>query len=174
MMTNPSLSFLQKDGMTGVGNMALLEQPLTAFFASRRCSGRAIRAAMDWAVEQARAKTPLIGGFHSPLEQSVLEVMLAAHAPVVIVIARQLHVTRLPVAWRDAVQAGTAAVISMEDTQQRLTAEQAIRRNHWIARQAARIVVAEAAPDGSLATCLAQWKTEGMQVNILLDEVGRQ
>ena len=89
-MTKPSLSFLQKDGIAGVGNMALLEQPLTAFFASRRCSGRAIRAAMDWAVEQARAKTPLIGGFHSPLEQSVLEVMLAAHAPVVIVIARKL------------------------------------------------------------------------------------
>lgn len=48
--------------------MALLEQPLTAFFASRRCSGRAILAAMDWAVEQAQARTPLIGGFHSPLE----------------------------------------------------------------------------------------------------------
>lgn len=113
MMGNQSLSFLQKDGIAGVGNRALLEQPLTAFFASHRCSGRAIRAAMDWVVEveQVRAKTPLIGGFHSPLEQSVLEVMLSAHAPVVIVIARQLYATRLPVAWRDAVQAGTAAVI---------------------------------------------------------------
>ena len=174
MMTNPSLSFWQKDGVAGVGNMALLEQPLTAFFASRRCSGRAIRAAMDWAVEQVRAKTPLIGGFHSPLEQSVLEVMLSAHAPVVIVIARQLHATRLPVAWRDALQAGTIAVISMEDTQQRLTAEQAIRRNHWIARHAARIVVAEVAPDGGLASCLVQWKIERMQVSILLDGVGKQ
>lgn len=48
--------------------MALLEQPLTAFFASHRCSGRAILAAMDWVVEQAQARTPLIGGFHSPLE----------------------------------------------------------------------------------------------------------
>lgn len=173
-MGNRSLSFLQKDGIAGVGNRALLEQPLTAFFASRCCSGRAIRAAMDWVVEQVRAKTPLIGGFHSPLEQSVLEVMLSAHAPVVIVIARQLHATRLPVAWRDAVQAGTAAVISMEDTQQRLTADQAIRRNHWIARRAARVVVAEAASDGSLATCLAQWKTERMQVSILLDGIGKQ
>ena len=128
--------------------MALLEQPLTAFFASRRCSGRAIRAAMDWAVEQARAKTPLIGGFHSPLEQSVLEVMMAAHAPEVMVIARQLNAASLPVAWHDAAQAGTAAVVSMNDAQQRLTAEQAIRRNHWIARNAAHIAVAEASPEG--------------------------
>ncbi len=57
---------------------------------------------MDWAVEQARMKTPLIGGFHSPLEQSVLEVMLAAHAPVVIVIARKLETAQLPGAWLEA------------------------------------------------------------------------
>ena len=67
----PLLSFWQKGEIGGLGDAALLEQPLTAFFASRRCSGEAIRRAMDWAVEQARNKTPLIGGFHSPLEQSV-------------------------------------------------------------------------------------------------------
>jgi hypothetical protein len=78
---NPLLSFWRKEGVVWVGGVALLEQPLTAFFASRRCSGQAIRAAMDWAVKQARNKTPLMGGFHSPLEQSVLEIMLVAHAP---------------------------------------------------------------------------------------------
>lgn len=145
--------------------MALLDQPLTGFFASRRCSGRAIRAVMDWAVEQARAKNPMIGGFHSPLEQSVLEVVLAAHAPVVIVIARQLLTASMPVVWREALQAGLASVVSMEDTPQRLTAEQAIRRNHWIAHRAAQIVVAEASPGGSLAACMAQWVSEGRRVN---------
>jgi predicted Rossmann fold nucleotide-binding protein DprA/Smf involved in DNA uptake len=155
-------------GTRGVGNAALLEQPLTAFFASRRCSGKAIRTAMDWAVEQARNKTPLIGGFHSPLEQSVLEVMLMAHAPVVMVIARRLETAQLTAAWRDAVQAGTVAVVCMEDTTQRLTAERAMRRNYWIAAHATQIVVAEAAPDGGLASCLALWKSEGHQVNYLL------
>lgn len=167
MMAKPLLSFWQKDGVAGVGNMALLGQPLTAFFASRRCSGRMIRAAMDWAVEQARARTPLVGGFHSPLEQSVLEVMLAAHAPVVMVIARKLEEASLSSAWHDAAQAGTVAVVSMDDTQQRLTAELAIRRNHWIAHRAAHIVIAEAAPGGSLASCLAQWKSEGLRVKML-------
>lgn len=173
-MTKPSLSFWQKDGVTGVGSMALLEQPLTAFFASRRCSGRAIRAAMDWAVAQARAKIPLIGGFHSPLEQSVLEVMLAAHSPVVIVIARKLETAQLPAAWLEAAQAGAAAVVSMDESQQRLTTELAMRRNHWIARHAAHIVAAEVSPDGSLASCLAQWKSERLRVSILLGEVGNQ
>lgn len=156
-----------RDGAQGIGNVALMDLPLTAFFASRRCSGRAVRAAMDWAVEQAREKTPLLGGFHSQVEQSVLEIMLTAHAPVVVVIARKLQSARLPAAWRSELQSGTLAVVSMDDTMQRLIAERAIRRNHWIAAHAARIVVAEAAPDGSLAACLAQWKSEGYQVNCL-------
>ncbi len=125
---------------------------------------------MDWAVEQARSKTPLIGGFHSPLEQSVLEVMLAAHAPVVIVIARKLETAHLPATWLSAAQAGTAVVVSMDDTQQRLSTELAMRRNHWIARHAAHIVIAEVAPGGSLASCLVEWKREKKRVNILLDE----
>ena len=166
-MTKSSLLFWQKKGVAGVGDMALLEQPLTAFFASRLCSGRAIRVAMDWAIEQARSKNPLIGGFHSPLEQSVLEVVLAAHAPVVIVVARQLHAASLPAACRMA--QGNASRYSHRGKcgryAQRLTAEQAIRRNHWIAQRAANIVVAEVSPEGNLATCVAQWVSEGRMIN---------
>lgn len=173
-MSKSLLSFWQREGFSGTGNAGLLECPLTAFFASRRCSGRAIRVAMDWAVEQARSKTPLIGGFHSPLEQSVLEVMLAAHAPVVMVIARKLDAASLPAAWREAAQAGAVAVVSMDDTNQRLTAELAMRRNHWVARHAVHIVIAEVSPGGSLASCLAQWKSERMRVSMLLDETGNQ
>lgn len=173
-MAKPLLSFWKKDGITGIGNMALLGQPLTAFFASRRCSGRAIRAAMDWTVSQALMKTPLIGGFHSPLEQSVLEVMLAAHAPVVIVIARKLETAQLSDAWREAVQAEAIAVVSMNDTQQRLTADFAMRRNYWIAHHSAHIVVAEAAPGGGLASCIVGWKNDRKRVRVLLDELGKQ
>lgn len=90
------------------------------------------------------------------------------------VIAHKLEEASLSSAWHDAAQAGTVAVVSMDDTQQRLTAELAIRRNHWIAHRAAHIVIAEAAPGGSLASCLAQWKSEWLRVSILLDEVGNQ
>ena len=98
----------------------------------------------------------------------VREVMLVAHAPVVIVIARKAGNGALPVAWRDAVQAGTAAVVSMDDTIQRLTAERAMHRSHWIAAHATQIVFAEAVLGGGLAFCLAQWKSEGYQMNYLL------
>lgn len=42
--------------LSGIGDAALLGAPLMGFFASRQCPGSAIRAAMGWAVTQARAR----------------------------------------------------------------------------------------------------------------------
>lgn len=89
---NPLAATLwQWDGppvLTGCGARELLDLELTAFFASRQCPGSAIRAAMDWALQQASAKRAVISGFHSPLEQSVLKVLMAAGSPAVAVLAR--------------------------------------------------------------------------------------
>lgn len=154
-------------GEQGLGNVALLDQPLTAFFASRQCPGSAIRAAMNWAVEQARGKHPVISGFHSPLEQSVLEVLLTAKAPCVIVIARKLEEAQFPPAWLQALEQGTAAVIGMTPTTQRLTAELAARRNDWVAQRAARIVIAHAAAGGGLAQQATPWQQTGRVIEYL-------
>ena len=58
--------------VTGLGCQALLGLPMTAFFASRQCAGIAIRVAMGCGQEQVLARQVEIGGFHSPLEQSIL------------------------------------------------------------------------------------------------------
>jgi hypothetical protein len=147
----------------------LLDQPLTAFFASRQCPGVAIRTAMAWAIEQARSKSQVISGFHSPLEQSVLEVMLTAGAPCVIVIARKLEQAHLPPVWLRAVHDGTAAIVSMDDTTRRLTTELAARRNAWVAEHATRIVVAHASAGGSLLRQAMQWENKGRIVDYLLN-----
>jgi len=151
----------------GVGNASLLDQRLTAFFSSRQCPGVAIRAAMNWAVEQTRSKNPIISGFHSPLEQSVLEVLLTAGTPCVIVIARRLEQAPLPPARLLAVQKRTAAIVSMDDTTRRLTAESAVRRNDWVAEHAARIVVAHASLGGGLQRQISIWQLRNIIVDYL-------
>jgi len=168
-LQGPLLSAWQtSDGAQGVGDASLLDRPLTAFFASRQCSGVAIRAAMEWAVTQARGRTPVISGFHSSLEQSVLKVMLTAGGPCVMVIARPIEQARLPASWLRAVQEGTAAVISMESASNRLTAECAARRNDWVAGHADRIVVAYASPEGNLMPQIAQWEHSDKPVTYLV------
>ena len=85
--------------VSGLGCQHFLTLPMTAFFASRQCPGVAIRAAMDWALVQAQQKNVVISGFHSPLEQSVLKILLEAQSPVVAVLARQLDGAKLPTEW---------------------------------------------------------------------------
>ncbi|WP_305563905.1 hypothetical protein [Polaromonas sp.] len=140
---------------------------MTGFFASRQCPGTAIRAAMDWAVAQARGKLPVIGGFHSPLEQSVLEVLLAAHSPAVVVLARDVAGATFPVDWREPIEAGRMAVVSAWQGASRLTAELAAERNTLAARLAQCSVVAHAAEGGSLAGQIEAWTAEGLSIQRL-------
>lgn len=147
--------------LAGWGARGLLDKPLTAFFASRQCPGAAIRAAMDWALQQARAKNVVISGFHSPLEQSVLKVLIQARSPVVAMLARPVGGAKLPPEWAEPLAQGHLAVVSAATTAIRLTGEIATARNHLVAQLASDIVVAHASPGGVLASLLAQWQMDG-------------
>ena len=176
-MPSQSLSFWHLDtrlsGLTGVGNAALLDEPLTAFFASRTCPGSAIRAAIDWAVAEARSGRTIIGGFHSPLERSVLEVLLAAHGRVVIALARDVGKARLPNAWRQAALRGEIAVVSVTvsvtPNVKRLTGTLARLRDDWISKLAASTVIAHAQPGGQLEVDAMRWRNQGRKVNMLIE-----
>lgn len=58
----------------------MMGMELTAFFPSRQCPGAAIRAALDWAVEQARNGRPVIGGFATWKREGVSVEMLSNDA----------------------------------------------------------------------------------------------
>jgi predicted Rossmann fold nucleotide-binding protein DprA/Smf involved in DNA uptake len=147
--------------LQGLGNAALLEQRLIAFFASRQCTGAAISAAMDWAVQQAKAKQTVISGFHSPLEQSVLAVLLQAKSPVVVVLSRSVERARLPSSWHQPLSLGLMAVVSCTQSTKRLTAQQATKRNNIVAQLAQQIVIGYASPDGELAHSCEKWEAAG-------------
>ncbi|HAD04162.1 MAG: hypothetical protein A2091_05795 [Desulfuromonadales bacterium GWD2_61_12] len=122
---------------------------------------------MNWPVEQARGQHPVISGFHSPLEQSVLEVLLTAKAPCVIVIARKLEEAQLPSPWLQAAENGAVSVVSTASITRRLTTELAARRNDWIAQRAARIVIAHASVGGGLVQQIGRWQGGGRRVDYL-------
>ncbi len=154
--------------LTGQGNQGLLALPMTALFASRQCPGAAIRAAMDWALQQASNKRAVVSGFHSPLEQSVLKVLMAAGSPVVVVLARPVEGAKLPPEWAKPLTQGRMAVVSTVATMGRLTQPLANERNGLVAQLAQTIVVAHASPGGSLAGRLNQWRLDRRQVEVLL------
>lgn len=153
--------------LTGCGSRDLLGRELTAFFASRQCPGAAIRAAMDWALQQARAKRAVVSGFHSPLEQSVLKVLMAAGSPTVVVLARPVEGAKLLPEWAEPLAKGQMAVVSAIATAGRLTEQRATERNAQVAQLAQKWVVAYASPGGSLGEQLKQWRLAGDQIDEL-------
>ena len=150
--------------VAGVGAAGLLQGPLTAFFASRQCPGTVIRAATDWALQQARERCAVIGGFHSPLEQSVLRLLVEAGGSVVIVLARPVAGASLNSAWHDALDAGKMAVVSRSVSTRRLTEQAADDRNELAARLADRTVIAHASPGGHLSQQCARWLADQFDV----------
>ena len=142
---------------------------MTAFFASRKCPGTAIRAATEWALQQAKLREVVIGGFHSPLEQSVLQLLLQARSPAVVVLARKLSGARLPTDWNIAISAGHLTVVSASDKSDRMTTEHSVERNDLVARLAKTIVIAHASADGALAGQLDLWLSQGLLVRKLID-----
>lgn len=168
-LLSPWQALLCEHTLTVIGKADLLERPLTAFFASRQCPGTAIRAAMDWALAQAKSKRVVISGFHSPLERSVLEVLLTAHAPAIVVLARDAATATLAPAWIDAIRQGCLVVASAvhEGVSQRLTTDISTERNDLVAAIAQHIVVAHAAPSGNLEARLEAWRATGHDLTIL-------
>jgi predicted Rossmann fold nucleotide-binding protein DprA/Smf involved in DNA uptake len=154
--------------VAGVGNQALLALPMAAFFASRQCPGIAIRAALDWALEQARSKTPVISGFHSPLEQSVLKILLEARSPTVIMLARPVENSRLPPDWKAAINLGNLAVVGPITKTERITEESATERNDTAAMIAEKIVIAHVDQNGTLAKQVALWQMKSLNIHKLV------
>lgn len=149
-----------------------MDAPLTAFFASRTSSGAAIRAAMEWAVGQVRARQAVVSGFHSPVEQSVLRLCLQAGSPAIAVIARPVAGARLGSDWAASVQAGHLVVLSAQGpgptAGARLTASAAKARNDVVAHIASRIVIAQASVGGQLAEQAAAWQAAGLNLEYLI------
>ena len=153
----------------GRGAIGLLGAPLTAFFSSRQCSGTAIRAAMDWALTQAHSRQPVVSGFHAPLEQSVLKVLLQARCPAVVVLARPVAGARLPPEWAEPLADGRMAVLSAATHAGRLTEELAAHRNACVAQLASQIVVAHASAGGRLALLCDGWSAAGRSIRRLTE-----
>jgi predicted Rossmann fold nucleotide-binding protein DprA/Smf involved in DNA uptake len=160
---------ITRDGIAlrGSGSQTLLSLPMTAFFASRKCPGTAIRAAMDWTLEQIKARRVVISGFHSPLEQSVLKVLIQAGSPAVVVLARPVDGAKLPTEWAEAISQGFLTIVSSETKSSRLTKDAAKKRNDDAAQLADDIVVAYASANGALAVQCALWLNNGRKLAYL-------
>ena len=133
------------------GQNATLNGDLWALFCSSKCPGEIILKAHDFAQEFREAGIPTIGGYHSPVEQECLRVLLRGSQPILISPARSIENMRLKSAWKDALSEERLLILSIFGSRhQRSTAALAHQRNLFVAALADKICIAHAAEDSKI------------------------
>lgn len=151
-----------------IGDPAPLQGSMTGFFCSKETPGATILKAFDQAAAWRDAGVCVISGFHSPLEQQCLDILLRGTQPIVWVPARGMGTLRLSKPRRDALDDGRLTVISpFPEDETRTNADHARQRNRVVAALAGETVFAHISPGGSLerlAAEIAQW---GVRTTVL-------
>ena len=151
-----------------IGNVAVLQGAMEAFLCSKETPGATILKAFDQAAAWRDAGVCVISGFHSPLEQQCLEILLRGKQPIVWALARGLGVLRLPKPRRDALDDGRLTVISpFPADESRTNADLARQRNRVVAALASDTVFAHISPGGSLERLAAEIAGWGVRATVL-------
>jgi predicted Rossmann fold nucleotide-binding protein DprA/Smf involved in DNA uptake len=155
-----------------VGNPKILDRPLLGFFCSTKCPGEVILQTYDLARALRDAGVPVIGGFHSSMEQECLALLLRGQQPIVICPARSIEQMRLPAIWRQALVDDRLLVLSPFGAQHRrptraLTEE----RNRFVAALAKTIFVAYAAPSSKTEALCLELLQQGKRIFVFADTV---
>jgi len=140
------------------GDETVLNRSKVALFCSVKCPGKLILDTYDLAKRFRDDGITVISGFHSPMEQECLRILLRSQNPVIWCIARGLYhrIPSKPVDCRLAVNEGRLVMVTpFPDTVRYITAETATTRNRLVVELASIVVVSHAAHGGKMETlCL--------------------
>lgn len=131
-----------------IGNVELLELPSLGLFCSRSCPATIILKTYDFAQKLKTQVTPIISGFHSPVEKEVLITLLQGTIPIIICPARSIHKMRISSDWKSAIEDGRLLVMSpFIKEHNRSTQKLAELRNDMVAQLAYKVLIAYAQPE---------------------------
>lgn len=137
-----------QDGLFAIGNTSILSTKKMAFFCSVKSPGDIILKTYDLAKELRDKSITVISGFHSPMEQECLRILLCGKQPIIICPARSIENMRIPKDWQGPLGDNRLLILSpFNKEQKRTTAQTAKIRNEFVAAVADKIFVAYAAPN---------------------------
>ncbi len=150
------------------GNLEPLRRPKLALLCSQKCSGTLILRAYDLTQALREAGICVVSGFHSPIEEDCLKVLLRGRQPVIVCPARSIERMRVPHPWRDAFDAGRLLMLSpFHDRPRRASVESAAIRNRFVAALGDALLVIHAEPDGKTLGIVTEALQRGKAVYTL-------
>ena len=131
-----------------LGNKALLNKKLTAFFASRTVQTARVMACYDWATSLSAETDCVVSGFQSAIERDVLHFLLKKKIPIIVVLARAIY-KHIPEELREAYDNGNLLFISVSNAP-RTSQGAAKARNQYAADISSTIVFGMLTEESSL------------------------
>lgn len=133
--------------LAAIGRPELLVGNKLALFCSVKCPGNLILQTYDLAIALRELPITVISGFHSPMEQECLAVLLRGTHPIIVCPARSLQRMRIRPEWLKPIDEGRLLLLSaFGEKLHRATEDLAGERNQHVAAMAEKIFVAYAAP----------------------------
>lgn len=132
-----------------VGDAGILERRKVALLCSQKCPGALILETYDLCQHFRATGVTVISGFHSPMEQECLRILLRSPHPQIWCLARGLmqRIPSKPVDCQQAVADGRLLIVSpFPPSAKRITADMAVVRNRTVADLADAVVIPYAAP----------------------------
>ncbi len=134
--------------LTVIGTPAILRNKSLAVFSSAKCPGKIILKTYDLMRDLRDKGVTVISGFHSPMEQECLNILLKGKQPIIICPARNIEGMRIKAEYKKPLEDGRLLLLSpFKDKQNRISSERALERNRFIAGLADKIFIPYAAPN---------------------------
>jgi predicted Rossmann fold nucleotide-binding protein DprA/Smf involved in DNA uptake len=149
------------------GDAVIPDRPMVGLLCSSKCPGKLILDTYDLVRLFRKQGVTVISGFHSPMEEECLRILLRSSYPVVWCLARGLfkRIPTKPVDCRTAVAEGRLLIISPFKTSlRRVTAKTAMIRNRVVADLADAVFVAHAAPGSKIEALTLELLAAGKPV----------
>ncbi len=151
-----------------LGNREILNNKKIGFFCSAKCPGDLIIKTCDLAKRWRDDGVTIIGGFHSPMEQECLSILLRGKQPVIVCPARGIENMRLKAEYKTPLAEGRLLFLSpFPEKEKRMTADLAVARNRFIAALADNIFVAHAAEGGKIEPLCCELAARGKSLTTL-------
>lgn len=149
-----------------LGNKALLNKKLTAFFASRTVQTARVMACYDWATSLSAETDCVVSGFQSAVERDVLHFLLKKKIPIIVVLARAIY-KHIPEELREAYDNGNLLFISVSNAP-RTSQGAAKARNQYAADISSTIVFGMLTEESSLYEIfLRQFENPNKEVQLI-------
>lgn len=133
-----------------MGDLAILDRPQVAILCSAKCPGKLILDTYELAKRFREKGVTVISGFHSPVEEECLRILLRGTTPVVWCLARGT-LARVPPTYRPAAKNGLLKIVApFSDHVRRVTATTCAKRNRIVADMADAVFVVHAAPGSKI------------------------